>query len=74
MYAILRIQYTDVLNVCADEIVGYDATIGFTHWANKPSTRDAFVSYSTVLMTLMFILRSARRSVQKSRSYHHCQN
>ncbi|KAN0092624.1 Amidase signature domain containing protein [Tylopilus felleus] len=23
------------------EIVGYDTTIGFTHWANKPSTRDA---------------------------------
>ncbi|KAI9566910.1 amidase signature domain-containing protein [Boletus coccyginus] len=26
------------------EIVGYDATIGFTHWANKPSIKDAFVA------------------------------
>lgn len=25
------------------EIAGYDATIGFTHWANKPSTDDAFL-------------------------------
>lgn len=32
-----------MLSVCADEILGYDATIGFTHWANKPSTKDAFV-------------------------------
>ncbi|KAF8556541.1 amidase signature enzyme [Imleria badia] len=25
------------------EIVGYDTTLGFTHWANKPSTKDAFL-------------------------------
>ncbi|KIJ62913.1 hypothetical protein HYDPIDRAFT_182577 [Hydnomerulius pinastri MD-312] len=25
------------------EITGYDATIGFTHWANKPCTKNAFV-------------------------------
>ncbi|KAF8120361.1 amidase signature domain-containing protein [Boletus edulis] len=25
------------------EISGYDATIGFTHWANKPCTTDAFL-------------------------------
>lgn len=25
------------------EIAGYDTTIGFTHWANKPSTDDAFL-------------------------------
>ncbi|KAG9316056.1 amidase signature domain-containing protein [Chiua virens] len=25
------------------ETVGYDATIGFTHWANKPATGDAFL-------------------------------
>ncbi|KIJ14359.1 hypothetical protein PAXINDRAFT_169765 [Paxillus involutus ATCC 200175] len=25
------------------EIVGYDATIGFTHWADKPCTKDAFI-------------------------------
>ena len=33
-----------MLTVCVDEIAGYDATIGFTHWANKLSTKDAFVS------------------------------
>lgn len=44
------VQYIHILNVCADEIVGYDATIGFTHWANKPSTKDAFVSQILVLM------------------------
>ncbi|KAG8212908.1 amidase signature domain-containing protein [Butyriboletus roseoflavus] len=25
------------------EIAGYDATLGFTHWAHKPSTKDAFL-------------------------------
>lgn len=43
MYASFR-GYIDMLNVSADEIVGYDATIGFTHWVNKPSIKDAFVS------------------------------
>ncbi|KAG6372254.1 amidase signature domain-containing protein [Boletus reticuloceps] len=38
-----EILYTDVLSECADEISGYDATIGFTHWANKPCTTDAFL-------------------------------
>lgn len=38
-----------ILNVCADEIAGYDTTIGFTHWANNPSTRDAFVSWLLVV-------------------------
>ena len=27
----------------AVEVVGYDATIGFTQWANKPCTTNAFV-------------------------------
>lgn len=44
------VQYVDMLNVCADEIVGYDTTLGFTHWANKPSIKDAFVSQPFMLM------------------------
>ena len=44
-------QSVHMLNICADEIDGYDATIGFTHWANKPSTKDAFVSQLFVLMS-----------------------
>ncbi|KAH0833464.1 amidase signature domain-containing protein [Lanmaoa asiatica] len=40
---IYGVRCIQMLNVCADEIAGYDATIGFTHWANKPSTRDAFL-------------------------------
>ena len=50
------VQYVGMLNVCADEIVGYDTTLGFTHWANKPSIKDAFVSQPLVLMSLFTLI------------------
>jgi len=36
-------EYDPFLNPAVDEIKGYDATIGFTAWANKPSNKDAVV-------------------------------
>ena len=65
-----------VLSVCADEIVGYDATIGFTHWANKPSVKDAFVSRLLVYMSFCctYLPTKARHSVQKCGSHHYCEN
>ncbi|KAF8135201.1 amidase signature domain-containing protein [Boletus edulis] len=70
-----EILYTDVLSECADEISGYDATIGFTHWANKPCTTDAFVSSLSVLMCLSCAHSPISLYLSaESRRHHHRQN
>jgi hypothetical protein len=33
------------MNPAIDEVEGYDATVGFTAWADKPAKKDAFVCF-----------------------------
>lgn len=76
MYEYLLGSAFYMLTQPADDVVDYDATIGFTHWADKPSTKDAFVSlvYHCFLCILLDLSSEACHSMQKCRCYNHCQN
>lgn len=70
-----EVQYVFVLTICADEIIGYDATIGFTHWANKPSTRPSHVKYQCAIRriyTFQSLWLSAKKQEPSSLSKPMC--